>query len=62
MFDRLDLEQTKLSAFLPVCKAMLDLGPEWLDRYVRTILAEAIANGLEEGIISGRALLLARLT
>ena len=21
----------KLSAFLPVCKAMLDLGPEWLD-------------------------------
>ena len=30
MFDRLDLEQTKLSAFLPVCKAMLDLRPEWL--------------------------------
>ncbi len=56
MFDRLDLEQTKLSAFLPVCKAMLDLGPEWLDRYVRTILAEAIANGLEEGIISGRGI------
>ena len=34
---------------------MLDLGPEWLDRYVRTILAEALANGLE-GIISGRGL------
>ncbi|WP_461369123.1 cadherin-like beta sandwich domain-containing protein, partial [Candidatus Darwinibacter acetoxidans] len=40
----------------PVCKAMLDLGPAWLDRYVRTILAEAIANGLEQGIISGRGL------
>jgi len=53
-FDRLDMEQTKLSAFIPVCKAMLDLGPEWLDRYVRTILAEAIANGLEMGIVSGR--------
>ena len=53
-FHYLNLEQTKLSAFVPVCKAMLDLGPAWLDRYVRTILAEAIANGLEQGIISGR--------
>lgn len=55
-FHYLNLEQTKLSAFVPVCKAMLDLGPEWLDRYVRTILAEALANGLERGIISGRGL------
>ena len=55
-FNYLHLEQTKLSAFVPVCKAMLDLGPAWLDRYVRTILAEAIANGLEQGIISGRGL------
>ncbi len=55
-FKRLDLEQTKLSAYLPVCKAMLDLGPEWLDRYVRTILAEAIANGLEDGIINGKGI------
>jgi hypothetical protein len=55
-FHYLNLEQTKLSAYVPVCKAMLDLGPAWLDRYVRTILAEAIANGLEQGIISGRGL------
>lgn len=55
-FQYLNLEQTKLSAFVPICKAMLDLGPAWLDRYVRTILAEAIANGLEKGIISGRGL------
>ena len=52
-FKMLPLTQIKLSAFLPVCKAMLDLGPAWLDRYVRTILAEAIANGLEDGIING---------
>lgn len=52
-FHKLDMSQTKLSAFLPVCKAMLDLGPAWLDRYVRTILAEAIANGLEDGILNG---------
>lgn len=55
-FNFLNLEQTKLSAYVPVCKAMLDLGPAWLDRYVRTILAEALANGLEQGIISGRGI------
>ena len=43
----------KLSAFLPVCKAMLDLGPEWLDRFVRETLYEALANGLEAGIVTG---------
>ncbi len=51
--DVIDLKQNKLSAFIPVCKAMLEIGPEWLDRYVRTILAEAIANGLEKAIIVG---------
>ena len=55
-FKMLNLEQTKLSAYVPVCKAMLDLGPVWLDRYVRTILGEAIANGLEDGIINGRGI------
>jgi len=53
-FHKLNFGQNKLSAFVPVCKAMLDLGPEWLDRYVRAILYEAIANGLEDGIINGR--------
>lgn len=43
----------KLSAFLPVCKAMLELGPEWIDRFVRETLYEAFANGLEAGIIDG---------
>lgn len=43
----------KLSAFIPVSKDMLDLGPEWLDKYVREILYEATANGLEVGIVSG---------
>lgn len=55
-FKKFDLSQDKLSAFLPICKAMLDLGPTWLDRYVRTILSEAIANGLEKGIIDGTGL------
>lgn len=49
----IDLEQNKLSAFIPICKAMLEIGPAWIDRYVRAILAESIANGLEASIIDG---------
>lgn len=51
--DVIDLRQNKLSAFIPICKAMLEIGPVWIDRYVRTILAEAIANGLEKAILVG---------
>ena len=43
----------KLSAFLPVCKAMLELGPEWLDNFVRQTLYEALSNGLEVGVVIG---------
>lgn len=32
---------------------MVDLGPEWLDNYVRQVLYEALANGLEYGIVTG---------
>lgn len=52
-FDEVDAIQCKLSAFLPVAKDMLELGPKWLDRYVRLILSESIANALEEAIING---------
>lgn len=52
-FKAINLAQKKLSAFIPVSKAMLDLGPTWIDRYVRAHLSEAIFNGLESGIIDG---------
>lgn len=52
-FEEVDVTQYKLSAFLPVSKPMLDLGPIWLDRYVRLVLAEALANGLEYAVIRG---------
>lgn len=52
-FETVDMTLLKLSAFIPVCKAMLDLGPEWLDDYVRQVLYEALANGLEVGFVSG---------
>ncbi|MFV0553008.1 MAG: phage major capsid protein [Anaerorhabdus sp.] len=51
-FKEVNMELLKLSAFIPVSQAMLDLGPEWLDRYVREVLYEAIANGLEDSIIN----------
>lgn len=43
----------KLTAFMPVCKSMLVLGPEWLDRFVRETLGESIAMALELAIIKG---------
>lgn len=52
-FKKINMTLHKLSAFLPVAKSMLDLGPVWMDRYARAILGEALLNGLEAGIISG---------
>lgn len=49
----MDLSLATLTAFLPVNKYMLDLGPAWLDRYVRELLSEALAVELEVGIVAG---------
>lgn len=49
--ERMDLY--KLSAWIPVCKAMLDLGPVWLDRFVREMLYESLAMALELAIVKG---------
>lgn len=52
-FGKETVNTYKLSAFLPVCKAHLDLGPVWLDTFVRRFLAEALALGLEKSIVTG---------
>lgn len=52
-FSVIELGKYKLSAFIPVCQAMLDLGPVWLDSYVRTLLSEALATALEASIVDG---------
>lgn len=52
-FDKTSTGMYKLSAYMPVAKAMLDLGPEWLDRYVRAVLSEAISLALELAIVAG---------
>lgn len=52
-FKEVDSGLLKLSSFLPVCKASLDMGPEWLDRFVRETLYESLAAGLEVGFVTG---------
>lgn len=52
-FETVDVNLFKLSAFLPVVNAMLELGVQWLDKYVRTVLTEASAVALEEAIVKG---------
>lgn len=51
-FKEVNMVQMKLTAFIPVSHDMLDLGPQWLDNYIRKILYEALANGLEFGIVN----------
>lgn len=52
-FKKIPVNANKLSAYLPVSKAMLDLGPAWLDRYVRALLVESLGAGLESAIFNG---------
>lgn len=52
-FKVLSLAQNKLSAFAVIPMGLLDMGPTFLDGYIRTILKDAIACGLEEAIIKG---------
>lgn len=52
-FKVVDINQAKLSAFAVIEKGMLDLGPTFMDAYVRRCLKEAMACGLEFGIVKG---------
>lgn len=52
-FEKLEMVLYSLTAFMPVAKSMLDLGPTWLDSYVRQVLQDALYVGLEEGIVCG---------
>lgn len=52
-FKVMDIKQSKLSAFAIIESGMLDLGPVFLDAYIRKCLAEALACGLEAAIIAG---------
>ena len=55
-FRVIDVTQNKLSAFVAIQLDMLDLGPVFLDAYIRRCLLEALACGLEDGIVNGTGL------
>lgn len=46
--------QLKLTAYAAVPNDMLELGPVWMERYVRTLLVETYSVGLEYGFVNGR--------
>lgn len=52
-FKTIDINQNKLSAYAVIEQGMLDLGPAFIDGYIRTVLAEAIMGGLELAIVAG---------
>jgi len=52
-FTTVNMSLYKLSAFIPVHNSMLDLGPTWLDQYVRTVLLESLAIALEDTVVNG---------
>ena len=48
-----DIQQAKYSAFCVVPLDILDMGPQFLDAFVRATMAEALGLGLEEAIVNG---------
>lgn len=52
-FKTIDITQSKLSAYAVIENDMLDLGPTFLDGYIRACLEEALGAGLVYGIIDG---------
>ncbi len=54
--DVMTMTFCKLTAWMWVTMDMLDLGPAWIDRYVRETMSEALAVELEVGIVDGSGL------
>lgn len=52
-FSEEQIGQLKLTAFAAIPNDMLELGPVWAERYVRTVLVESYSVGLEFGYVNG---------
>ncbi len=52
-FEKKSVNLYKLSAYLPIAKAYLDLGPEWLETFIRRMIVESLSMGLEKAIVTG---------
>lgn len=53
-FSEEKITQLKITAFAVIPNDMLELGPEWVERYTRELLIESISTGLEYGYVNGR--------
>lgn len=52
-FKETPITQLKLTAFAVVPNDMLELGPVWVERYVRALIVEVLSVGLERGFVAG---------
>lgn len=52
-FSEEQIGQFKLTAFAVIPNDMIELGPVWVERYVRTVLVESYSVGLEFGYVNG---------
>lgn len=52
-FSEKSIGQMKLTAFAAIPNDMLELGPVWVERYVRTVIVETYSTGLEYGFVNG---------
>lgn len=52
-FGATEFTQLALTAFFLISNDTLDLGPRWVDRYVRLCLQEATAEAWEDAIVAG---------
>lgn len=49
----IDLEVMRASAFMAVIKGIVDLGEQFIELYIRQIMAEVLETVLEKGIVTG---------
>lgn len=49
----LDITQAKYTAFCIIPLDLLDMGPVFLDAFIRAVMAEALGYGLEDAIVNG---------
>lgn len=52
-FQEVNLESSRLSGFVAVCKGMIELGPEWLAEYIVALIYEIMATSLEVAVVAG---------
>ena len=52
-FKSVDLESSRLSGFVAICKGMLELGPVWLATYLTEVIYEIMNTSLELGVVAG---------